>query len=267
MEYFVGYILPYISLTIFVLGCAFHLWRWTASNLRHYASLAPFPTSWAGTVGFIGWQIVSFWNVFKFDRVLWFGAWPMHLALAMIAGGHLLGIYTLGTQFTYLGVTAEQSVAASEFLGAFFGWVVFAGLIYLLIRRVIFPHVRAISAPSDYLHLILLITITGIGNYMRLVPAVQCTYEEARLFIGGLITFNWAPLPESAFFFWHFLAVQVLMIVFPFSKLMHSFGMLWERWIINRPFKEWPIGMPGTQKPLSRDYSGQDSGRRLVVGG
>jgi len=263
--FFIARILPYITVLIFLGGIAWHLWKWTIPRVRHFIGLSPFPRNWGEAVGFIGWQIVSFWNILKFDKGLWVGAWPMHVAIGAIVGGHVLGIYTLGTQFTYIGATVEQSEAASEFLGTFFGIVFLVTLIYLLIRRIASPSVRALSTPSDYLHLVFLIVIATIGNYMRLVPSAHCTYEEARQFLAGLFLFNPQPLPESTFFLYHFLLVQILMIIFPFSKLMHSFGILWERWLVNRPYKEWPMGIPGVKIPLSRDYSSQDAGRQLVV--
>ncbi|MEW6572274.1 MAG: respiratory nitrate reductase subunit gamma [Bacillota bacterium] len=253
MYFFVGKILPYITVAILLGGITWRIWRWTIGRIKFNITIPPFPSSWTAAVAWILWQIVSFWNILKFDRPLWVGAWPMHVALASIAGGHVLGVYTLGMQFHLLLpwlVSEHASEAASNALGTTFGIIFFVSLLYLLYRRFAVEKVRAISATSDYLHLVLLLAIVGIGDYMRLVHTASLHYDEARHFMAGLFTFNPQPLPDNFFFFLHFLLVQIMLIVFPFSKLMHPFGILWNRWIINRPYQQPPMGLPGTKITL-----------------
>ncbi|MEW6172770.1 MAG: respiratory nitrate reductase subunit gamma [Bacillota bacterium] len=260
MELFVGTILPYFTVAILLGGITWRIWRWMIGRIVHNITLSPFPSSWGAAVGWILWQIVSFWNIFKFDRPLWVGAWLMHVSLAAIGGGHILGIATLGNQFHMLLpwiVTEAQSEAASNALGTTFGIIFFVMLLYLLYRRFAIEKVRVISMPSDYLHLLLLLVIVGVGDYMRLVHAVKVEYAAAQTFMVGLFTFHPGPMPVveetgqlNAYFFIHFLAVQIMLIIFPFSKLMHPFGILWSRWIVNRPFQEPPVGLPGAKLKL-----------------
>ncbi|MDI6630825.1 MAG: respiratory nitrate reductase subunit gamma [Bacillota bacterium] len=253
MRLFVGQILPYITVAILLGGITWRIWRWMIGRIVFNITLAPYPSSWLAAAGWILWQIATFWNIFKFDRSLWVGAWPMHVALAAIGGGHVLGVYTLGMQFHLLLpwlVTEHQSEAASNALGTTFGIIFFVALLYLLYRRFAIEKVRAISATSDYLHLVLLLLIVGIGDYMRLVHSASLHYDEARVFMAGLFTFNPQPLPENWYFFFHFLLVQIMLIIFPFSKLMHPFGILWNRWIYNRPYERPPVGLPGIKLTL-----------------
>ncbi|RDV84556.1 respiratory nitrate reductase subunit gamma [Ammonifex thiophilus] len=253
MKYFLVQILPYFTVALFLGGIVWRIWRWMIARIVHNITLSPFPSNWVAAILWILWQMVFFWNVLKFDPWLWVGAWPMHVALFSILGGHVLGIYTLGTQFHLLFpwlITEAQSEHASEFLGTFFGIIFFVALVYLLVRRLTLTRMKVLSSTSDYLHLLLLLAISGVGNYMRLVEGAGVTYAEARTFLAGLFTFNPQPFPDNWFFFTHFLLVQLLMIVFPFSKLMHSFGIMWERWIVNRPYKEAPLGLPGVKLRL-----------------
>ncbi|RJX16913.1 MAG: nitrate reductase [Ammonifex sp.] len=260
MELFVGKILPYITVALLLGGITWRIWRWMIGRIVHNITLSPFPSSWGAAVAWILWQIVSFWNIFKFDKPLWVGAWTMHVALASIFGGHVLGIATLGNQFHLLLpwiVTEAQSEAASNALGTTFGLIFLVALLYLLYRRFAVEKVRVISAPSDYLHLLLLILIVGVGDYMRVFHAVAVEYEAARDFMLGLILFHPGPMPVihetgliNWYFFVHFLAVQIMLIIFPFSKLMHPFGILWNRWIYNRPYPEPPMGLPGVKLKL-----------------
>jgi nitrate reductase gamma subunit len=50
----------------------------------------------------------------------------------------------------------------------------------------------------------------------------------------GLYKFSWKPVPESAgaSFLWHFLLVQVLMIYFPFGKLIHTIGSILNKMVM-----------------------------------
>ncbi|MBO8127899.1 MAG: respiratory nitrate reductase subunit gamma [Peptococcaceae bacterium] len=255
MDQFVGQILPYITVAIFLGGITWRIWRWMIPRIVHNITLAPFPSSWFTAIVLMLWQALSFWNLLKFDRPLWVGAWPMHIALLNIVGGHVVGFYTLGLQFHIIApliITEHMSEVASDFLGTFFGLVFLAALLYLLYRRFAVEKVKAVSSASDYLHLVLLIAIAALGNYMRLVPEVHMTYAEVREFLAGLFLFSPEPLPENVLFVWKFFLVQVLMIVFPFSKLMHAFGFFWERWIVNRPYKEAPLGLPNAKLQIQK---------------
>lgn len=174
----------------------------------------------------------------------------MHIALFSILGGHVMGIGLLGLQFYYIGLTsAHTSEMMSNLLGTSFGIVVLLGLLYLLYRRMAINEVKAVSAPSDYAHLFLLIAIVSVGNFMRFVPEWGIHYEPVRDYVANLITL--APVTpdmevmHKPMFVIHLLLVQILLMIFPFSKLLHVFGMFAHRWIINRPYVEPAPGMPG----------------------
>ena len=46
-----------------------------------------------------------------------------------------------------------------------------------------------------------------------------------KAFFLGLMRFNWQPFPADVFLIIHLTLVAVLMIVFPFSKLLHAPGV------------------------------------------
>jgi nitrate reductase gamma subunit len=107
------------------------------------------------------------------------------------------------------------------------GWAAGAmvfGLSILLARRVLVDRLRYISAPSDYLHLLLLIAIAVSGLCLKRLWPVD-TFAVGQFFRGAM-TFHWQPLPDSAVLLIHLLLVLVLIIVFPVSKLLHGLGIL-----------------------------------------
>ena len=173
----------------------------------------------------------------------------MHFALLNIIGGHVVGFYTLGLQFTYIGMSAEMSENASSLLGTSFGIIILFALIYLLYRRLALAKVKQVTATSDILQLLLLIGIVSAGNFMRLFHDYAVHYETANGIVGGILKFNPVALPDNIFFTIHFFLVQVLLMIFPFSKLMHVLGMFVERNIVNRVYKELPPGLPGINAP------------------
>lgn len=220
----------------------------------HEITLAPFPqTPWQSGWIFIR-EIAFFRNVFFFDPSLWFGAWPMHMALFMVLGGHAVGFYFIGHQFVYLGMSPELSAYMSNLLGSVFGLVLLLGLIYVLVRRVLLVKTRQVSNPSDYLHLVFLIAIVLVGDIMRYFPQYGMHYEEVYEYFKALILFQ--PVPEfvfhNGFFITHLLLVQILMIYFPFSKLLHLFGMFAMRWIENRVHVDPAPGLPNVDVAAAR---------------
>jgi nitrate reductase gamma subunit len=97
------------------------------------------------------------------------------------------------------------------------------GLLGLLIRRTAVDRLRYISAPSDYLMLILLIVIAGTGLLMKYVWHTDVMALKA--FVMGMMYFQWQPLPADPLLLLHLLLVIILMLVFPISKLLHAPGI------------------------------------------
>ncbi|GAB6180887.1 sulfate reduction electron transfer complex DsrMKJOP subunit DsrM [Desulfotomaculum defluvii] len=252
ITYFIMQVLPYIATTVFVIGLLYRLGRWARARIVHNITLTPAPTTEAGAILDIAKEATFFRSIFRSDRALWAGAWIMHMSLFLILAGHVLGIGLLGRQFAYIGLTSEEtSEILSVLMGTFFGIVLLLSLLYLLYRRIRINEVRAISAPSDYILLLLLIGIVLAGNLMRFVPQWGIHYEPVRDYFVRLISFtpitsDMEVMHKPALII-HVFLVQLLMIVFPFSKLLHSAGMFAHRYIINRPYIEPAPGLPGVK--------------------
>ncbi|MEG6522809.1 respiratory nitrate reductase subunit gamma [Desulfotomaculum sp. 1211_IL3151] len=251
MTYFILQILPYISIAVLVIGLLYRIGRWANGRIVHNITLTtPAPTTQTGAVVNIATEAVFFRSLFQADKALWSGAWIMHVALFSVLGGHVVGFGTLGLQFYYIGLTsAELSTYLSDLLGTSMGILVLLGLFYLLYRRMAINEVKQISAPSDYLHLILLIAIVTVGNTMRFVPEWGLHYEPVRDYVVQLLTFSAVTadmeVMHKPLFTIHLLLVQILAMILPFSKLLHIPGMFAHRWILTRPLVEPAPGLPG----------------------
>jgi nitrate reductase gamma subunit len=104
------------------------------------------------------------------------------------------------------------------------GIVLLAAVTYLLTRRLFIGKVRYISLASDFFPLFLIMGIAFTGILMRYFTKVDIT--AIKQLTMGLVTFNWS-IPEgiSPLFFIHLFFVSVLLMYFPFSKLMHLGGV------------------------------------------
>lgn len=99
-----------------------------------------------------------------------------------------------------------------------------AGVLFLFGRRLVNAKVRYISLANDYFPLFLIIGLVSTGMCMRYFDKVDVA--QAKVFIMGLITF--APQDFTGLtpiFFTHLAFLSVLLLVFPFSKLMHMGGV------------------------------------------
>jgi nitrate reductase gamma subunit len=97
------------------------------------------------------------------------------------------------------------------------------GLLGLWGRRFVVPRVRYISAPSDHLMLALLLGIAASGLLMKFFAHTDIVAVKS--FFLGLIYFDWQPLPADPVLLVHLGLVAALMIVFPYSKLLHAPGL------------------------------------------
>ena len=104
--------------------------------------------------------------------------------------------------------------------------LIFIALAYLLIRRFTNPQVRYISLISDYFALFLILTIVFTGILMRYIYKIDLVI--AKEFITSVISFQPAlPVNNGVglIFYIHLFFICVLLIYFPFSKLLHMAGI------------------------------------------
>lgn len=233
MSVLFGWVLPYIVLIVFLGGIIHRMLVWAHVPVPFKLTVFPSPKTTGGAVVDLAKEAVGFRSLWRGNKGFWFMSWLFHISLAFILIGHLVGISFLGHQFMMFGVTAEHSEGLSVLLGTYAGVAFLIGLILLLIRRVSSARNRFISSFGDYLVLILLLGIAGSGMYMRWFDHV--TYMEVAHYLRGIFSMHPVPAPSSPAFLLHFTLVQLLLLYFPSSKLMHSCGIFFSRWLITRP--------------------------------
>ncbi len=173
----------------------------------------PAPVSRGGVVARMAREVVFFESLFKGAKWTWLFGWLFHAALLLVLLRHL----------RYFQEPLWSWVAMIQWVGVYAGYVMLGGLVGLWLRRVLVDRIRYISSPSDHLMLALLVAIAATGLLMRFVWHTDIVALKA--FTLGLLRFDWQPLPADPLLLVHLLLVAGLMIVFPFSKLLHAPGV------------------------------------------
>jgi nitrate reductase gamma subunit len=193
------------------LGLRIRLYAKTPAPLRIPTTPAPITAS--GVVARMFFEVTLFRSLFKSNKWIWIFGWLFHAALLLVLLRHL----------RYFTDPVWSWVALVQPLGAYAAFVMIAGLAGLWARRFLVDRVRYISSPSDHLMLALLIAIGLSGLGMKYVASTDIVAVKA--FFLGLMYFDWQPMPADPLLILHLVLVALLMIIFPFSKLLHAPGM------------------------------------------
>lgn len=223
MGFPLGQILPYAALAVFVSGTLLRVVGWLNIPVPFQLTLFPVPGTTAGKVRTLALDFFFCAGLFREDKALWLRIWSFHLSLALVIAGHVAGIYFLRDQFVLVGLSRAASRDLSGLLGGMTGIVMVLSLGALIAGRVTNPVVKKLSVPEDFFSLLLLFAIAATGLMMYL-PGFQVDLPAVRSYLADLIRLRPAPLPRSPVFVIHFLLVNLLLLYFPFSRLLHSIG-------------------------------------------
>jgi nitrate reductase gamma subunit len=207
-------ILPYIAVTIFSLGVLFRFWVWIRTPVPLRIVTTPAPRTRIGVLWRLIGDVLWFPNLFRADRLLWFAGWSFHLLLWLVLLRHL----------RYFLYPVPEWVAGIQSAGLYAGYLMPIPLIFLLVRRLVFERTLYVSILGDYVALILLLSIGFTGLLTKLF--FRADLIDVKALINGLIHFRPLPFDAPWFFLLHFLFVAILLIYFPFSKLMHGGGVV-----------------------------------------
>ncbi|HID89057.1 MAG TPA: hypothetical protein EYP52_05010 [Anaerolineae bacterium] len=225
------YITPYVAVVVFFGGIGYRVYRWwRRPPVAAHLSLYPQPRGRMGRLFDALIDMFTLKGLLRVNKPLWLGGFIMHLGLLLILVGHVRAFTDFYFLWDLLRWGEEQQHQFSAVAGTIAGILFSLPLLYLLARRWSGP-VKWLSTPEDYFLLFLLIAIALTGFHMRLLRRVAI--EELHAFFRGLATFRWQPPPTSTGvgFIYHFAFVQILMIYFPFSKLMHTIGSVFSKMV------------------------------------
>jgi nitrate reductase gamma subunit len=249
-----GVIVPYAAFAFFVAGISYRVIQWAKSPVPFHiptVSGQQRSLSWIRNNGlespYTRWDLVKrmalevlvFRSLLRNDRVeiadkkrlilsanryLWLGGLIFHWSFLFIILRHLRfflepvpGALLILERADALFDVAIPTILISDF-------AILVSVTYLFVRRLISPQIRFISLVSDYLPLLLILSVAVTGVLMR--HFYRTDLFEVKRLAKGLVSFH----PTSAqgtgiLFYVHFFLVCVLLTYLPLSKLTHMAGI------------------------------------------
>tara|TARA_Y100001936_G_scaffold212522_1_gene220653 strand:- start:1593 stop:2324 length:732 start_codon:yes stop_codon:yes gene_type:complete len=204
----------YFATLILFIGLGYRVYEYASIPAPLKIPTPPAPKTKKGVAVRLFREVVLFESLFHSAKWTWLFGWLFHFALLLAFFRHLRYV----TDPVWFWVSWEIVQAA----GHYAAYMMLIGLFGLFARRVFVDRVRHISAPSDYLILVLIIGIALSGLLMKWFPTDIFALKQ---FFLGLIYFNWSELPSDFMLLIHLGLVLLLMIIFPYSKLLHAPGL------------------------------------------
>jgi len=212
-----------LATLVMIIGLARKARQYRATPAPLKIPVTPAPKTTGGVVLRMAKEVVFFASLFRSNKWTWLFGWIFHVSLALAFIRHLRYVIDpegpLGFMMPVIGLWIVQT--AGKY--AVFGMII--GLGGLLARRFLVARVRYISAPSDYLMLILLLAITVSGFVMSFISYVDIV--AVKIFMLGILSLNLQELPEGTALVVHLVLVAILGFILPISKLLHIPGVFY----------------------------------------
>lgn len=203
----------YFSAAVLLVGLVWKIASYARTPAPLLIPTTPAPTTTGGVVLRMLREVTLFESLFKANLWTWAAGWVFHVSLALVLIRHL----------RYFTEPVWSWVALAQPFGMYAGLAMVLGLLGLWTRRIFVERIRYISTPSDHLMLALLLVIAASGLSMKFISHTDIV--GVKNFILGMMHFNLQPLPADGVLYAHLLLVASLLVIFPFSKLLHAPGV------------------------------------------
>lgn len=203
----------YLAALILLVGLVNKIAQYARTPAPLKIPTTPAPVTKGGVAFRLVREVVLFESLFKGNKWTWLFGWIFHFGLFLVTLRHL----------RYFMDPVWLPIELVQPFGIYGGMAMVVGLAGLWGRRFLVDRVRYITGPSDHLILALLIGIGLTGLGMTFVVHVDVV--SVKQFFLGLMRFHIQPLPADPLLLLHLLLVAILMIVFPYSKLLHAPGL------------------------------------------
>ncbi len=203
-------LLLYFAAAVFFFGTLWRVWIYARTPAPFKIPTMPAPVTRAGVVWRLVKETLVFESLFKSDKLLWLLGWVFHFALLLLVLQHFR-FFTQGYSIWMIWLVNYGAYLSSALVVSIAG---------LWLRRFLIDRVRYVSALSDHLMLALFAAIALSGMAIKYLDPVD-VYAVTQ-FARGMVTFDWRPLPAHGVLLLHLTLVALLLLIFPFSKLLHG---------------------------------------------
>lgn len=144
-------------------------------------------------------------------------ALSLHFGILLLFVAHLAGY--IGGVFNFVSF-----VNFFRWVGMFAGILFLYGVAWALVRRIVIPQVRAMSNAEDYIVLLLLMIVAGLGYYQSAVKLVFGVSYSVGPWLASIFKLQpdvsliaGAPLINKL----HIISALIFFAYLPFTKLVH----------------------------------------------
>ena len=252
-EIFFGVAVPYAAVAVFVLGFIYRVLQWGKSPVPFCIPTTcgqqkslPWikqdklenPVTTLQVVGRMLLEVLVFRSLFRnikaemkegkavygSEKLLWLAGLAFHWSFLFIFVRH----YRFFVQDVPTVIQMMEGVDSFFQIGAPLFYmtdaVILGAVTFLLVRRVYLPQIRYISLAADFFPLFLILAIALSGILMRYFFKTHIV--AVKQLAMGLVSLNpIIPQGIGAIFYVHLFLICVLLMYFPFSKLMHMGGV------------------------------------------
>lgn len=250
-----GIVIPYVAIVIFAGGVIYRVMKWAKAPVpfriptscgqqRSLPWIKSSPldnpyTIW-GVIGRMALEVLCFRSLFRNTKTelrngprlsygtniyLWLGALAFHWSFLIIVLRHLRFFTDPVPGFVHLLESTDGFFQIGLPLLYLTDIGIVLGLTYLFLRRILDSKLRYISLLADYFPLLLILAIALTGMTIRYTPMRADIVGVKELAMGLATLHPTAPAGIGCLFYIHLFLVCTLIAYFPFSKLMHIFGI------------------------------------------
>ena len=203
----------YCAALVLLSGLTYKLVQYIRTPAPLKIPTTPAPTTQGGMVLRMTRELLLFESLFRGNKWTWMFGWLFHCGLLLVTLRHL----------RYFMTPVPAFIQFIQPFGTYAGFAMLLGLIGLWARRRLVDRVRYISQRSDHLLLALLFLIGVSGLVIHFL--FHTDIVAVKIFFIGLYRFDLNPLPADPVLLLHLALVAGLMIIFPYSKLLHAPGL------------------------------------------
>lgn len=209
--------LPYITITVFVIGMYLRISRWRQAPADQHVPKLDLIES----IKYVLYDVVLFRKTYKRDKITWLLVFAFHGSIGGILFGHMRGFHVWSASiFDPLGHWMVDFMIHT--LPVYMGWILITTTALLLVRRIRLEDKQLHSLTNDYIALLIVLLAAIVGQGMRLFPPESIPTEiYSIVFIPRYIVLHLEVVPSYHWFHWHVLLTQVFVMYAPFSKFIH----------------------------------------------
>ena len=253
VQFFFGVIVPYVAVAVFILGFMYRVLQWGKSPVPFcipttcgQQKTLPWikhdklenPATTLQVVGRMLLEVLVFRSLFRnmttemkegkivygSEKLLWLAGLAFHWSFLFIFARHFRFFFQEVPSILKMmeGVDSFFQVGAPLFYMT--DAVILGAVTFLLLRRVYLPQINYISLAADFFPLFLILGIALSGILMRYIFKVHIVAVK-QLAMGLVSLSPIIPQGIGAIFYAHLFLICILLMYFPFSKLMHMGGV------------------------------------------